>query len=219
MRYVERFLVLGMAGLFVAGCATTSTPSKPARPQSATPSAVARPAPRPAPEPPVSPDLQRDWNQALAYLKAGQNKEAEQALLALTRKAPTLSGPYANLGLLYQRAGRTKEAIAALEKAIDVNPSRPVYYNELGVLYRQEGKFDVARKQYRKALDVDPDFAPAHLNLAILYDLYMQEPKEALPHYQRYRDLMPGEATNVSKWIIELERRLQSGGKTAKGNG
>jgi Flp pilus assembly protein TadD len=167
----------------------------------------------------VAPELQREWNQALAHLQAGRTREAEQALLALTRKAPKLSGPYANLGLLYQRAGRTKEAIAALEKAIEVNPARAVYYNELGVLQRQEGKFDLARKQYRKALDVDPDYAPAHLNLAILYDLYLQEPKEALPHYQRYRELMPGEAATVSKWIVELERRLQGGKKPAKEGG
>jgi len=167
----------------------------------------------------VRPDLQRDWDAALAHMKAGRNREAERALLALTRKDPKMSGPYANLGLLYQRAGRTKEAIAALEKAIEVNPARPVYYNELAVLYRQEGKFDLARKQYRNALDVDPDYALAHLNLAILYDLYLQEPKLALPHFQRYRELVPADAATVSKWIVELERRIQGGGKKSAKEG
>lgn len=155
----------------------------------------------------MKPELQRAYDKALAQLAAGNSREAEAALLALTRQAPELSGPYANLGLLYRRAGRNAEAIAALERAIEVNPRRAVYYNELGIVYRQEGKFDMARRNYRKALDVEPDYAPAHLNLGILLDLYLQEPKQALPHFQRYRELVPGEASTVSKWIIEIERR------------
>jgi tetratricopeptide (TPR) repeat protein len=219
MRFVERFVYMACGLVLLVGCVTAPSPS-PKEPV-AKPPATVRPAVRPLPasEPPVNPDLQQDWNQALAHLQAGRTKEAEQGFLALTRRAPKLSGPYANLGLLYQRAGRTKEAIAALEKAIEVNPARAVYYNELGVIHRHEGQFDVARKQYRRALDVDPDFAPAHLNLAILYDLYLQEPKAALPHYQRYRELAPAEAATVTKWIVELERRIQSGGKPAKEGG
>jgi tetratricopeptide (TPR) repeat protein len=204
--------VLSARGMFalilllsVAGCATgPAAPSKP----SGKP-ATQKPAVQ-AVERPVRPELQQAYDQALAQMKAGHFKEAEQRLLALTRQAPELSGPYANLGLLYQRAGRNIEAIAALERAISITPKRAVYYNELGILYRREGKFDMAGKQYRKALDVDPDYAPAHLNVAILYDLYLQEPKEALPHYQRYQVLVPAEADTVKKWIIDLERRTGS---------
>jgi len=84
----------------------------------------------------------------------------------------------------------------------------------------QEGKFDDARRQYRKALDADPDYALAHLNIAILYDLYLQEPKEALPHYQAYQQLLPAEDGVVAKWIIELETPHTSSCKqTAKENG
>jgi Flp pilus assembly protein TadD len=160
-------------------------------------------------EAPVSPELQQAYNQSLAHLQAGRNKEAEQTLLALTQRAPELSGPHANLGIVYYRSGRTKEAIEALNRAIQLNPRRAVYYNELGIVYRQEGKFDDARRQYNKALDADPNYALAHLNIAILYDLYLQEPKEALPHYQRYQQLLPAEDAVVAKWIIELQRRTR----------
>ena len=171
-------------------------------------------------EAPVSPVLQQAYNRALAHVQAGRHKEAEQALLAMTKQAPELSGPYANLGVVYYRSGRTKEAIEALKRAIQVNPRRAVYYNELGIVYRQEGKFDDARRAYRKALDADPDYALAHLNIAILYDLYLQDPKEALPHYQRYQQLLPAEDGVVAKWIIELQRRLRSAGsKPPKENG
>jgi Flp pilus assembly protein TadD len=197
---------------FVTGCTTLSGERGAAAPATAK-------APAPV-EAPVSPALQQAYNQALAQLQAGHDKEAEQTLLALTKRAPELSGPYANLGIIYQRSGRTKEAIEALKRAIQLNPRRAVYYNELGIIYRQEGKFDDARRQYDKALDVDPNYALAHLNIAILYDLYLQEPKEALPHYQRYQQLLPAEDGVVTKWIIELQRRTNSAEKKPpKGNG
>lgn len=160
-------------------------------------------------EEPVNSVLQQAYDQALAHLKAGREKEAEQALRALAQRAPELSGPQANLGMLYRRTGRTKEAIEALNRAIRLNPRRAAYYNELGILYRQEGKFDDAKQQYLKAIEADAEYALAHHNLAILYDLYLQDPKKALPHYQRYQQLLPKEDSMVSKWIIDLERRTR----------
>jgi Flp pilus assembly protein TadD len=198
---------------FVHGCATPSAERSAAK--TSTPAKIAAPA-----EVPVSPALQQAYDQALAHAQAGRNKEAVQALLALTLRAPELSGTYANLGIIYQRSGRTKEAIEALKRAIQLNPNRAVYYNELGIVYRQDGKFDDARRQYKKALEADPNYALAHLNIAILYDLYLQEPKEALPHYQRYQQLLPAEDSVVAKWIIELQRRVRPAEiKQPKGNG
>lgn len=191
--------------LLVSGCATSPQEARVTSPS------AQKPAPRSATlvEKPVSPALQQAYDQALAQLKAGRDKEAEQALLALAQRAPELSGPYANLGMLYRRTGRTKAAIEALNRAIRLNPRRAAYYNELGILYRQEGKFDDAKQQYLKAIDADPDYALAHRNIAILYDLYLQDPKKALPHYQRYQQLLPKEDSLVTKWIIDLERRAR----------
>jgi Flp pilus assembly protein TadD len=187
--------------LAVTGCSTLPAAHAPA-----IPAATAKPATVVA-EAPVRPDLQRAYDQALALVRKGQTQEAEKQLLALTRQAPELSGPFANLGLLYRDAGRNVEAIAAFEHAIDVNPKHAVYYNELGISYRLEGKFDKARRSYRQAIDLDPGYAVAYLNLGILYDLYLQDPNAALPYYQHYLELMPSDAPTVSKWIIDLERR------------
>jgi len=217
VRCADRFAIGAvLLAALVTGCATPSGDRRSATPSAA--KAIAKPA-APA-EAPVSPALQQAYDHALAHLKAGRNKEAEQTLLALTQRAPELSGPHANLGIVYHRTGRTKAAIEALNRAIQLNPRRAVYYNELGIIYRQEGKFDDARRQYRKALDADPDYALAHLNIAILYDLYLQDPKEALPHYQRYQQLLPAEDGVVAKWIIELERRIRpAASKPPKENG
>jgi len=201
VRCADRFVIgTVLIAVLLGGCATPSGKRPSAAVVAAKPAVVA--------EAPVNPALQQAYDQALALLKAGRDKEAVQALLALAQRAPELSGPHANLGILYYRSGRTKEAIEALNRAIQLNPRRAMYYNELGIIYRQEGKFDDARRNYNKALDVDPDYALAHLNIAILYDLYLQEPKEALPHYQRYQQLLPAEDAVVTKWIIELQRRI-----------
>ena len=115
MRCADRYTI-GMLLLvvLVTGCATPAGDRR-----AGTPSASRAAAKTPAPvEAPVSPALQQAYDQALAHLRAGRDKEAEQALLALTQRAPELSGPHANLGVVYHRSGRTKEAIEALNRAL-----------------------------------------------------------------------------------------------------
>jgi len=122
-------------------------------------------------------------------------------------REPGLAGPHANLGILYARTGRPAQALESLKQAIRLNPDRAVYYNEIGMMSRREGKFDEARRYYAKALDLDPNYAYAHLNIGILYDLYLQDTAKAMQHYQRYRELTPSEAGTVTKWIADLQQR------------
>lgn len=157
-------------------------------------------------EPLVDAQWRHTYERALRYMKANRLADAERELTALTAKEPQLAGPYANLGIVYHRLGRPADAVRALARAIELNP-RAAYYNELGMLHRTEGRFDAAERAYLAALDLDPDYAYAHLNLGILYDLYIQRPEKALPHYERYQALEPGEADTVRKWIADLQRR------------
>lgn len=168
-------------------------------------------------EPKVDPQWRLSYEHALTQLQANHLPEAERELTALAARRPQLAGPYGNLGILYFRAGRTADAEKALEHAIALNP-RPEYYNELGMVQRTEGRFDAAERAYRHALELDPDYAYAHLNLGILYDLYLQTPDRALPHYERYQALAPGDAGTVGKWIVDLKRRTsQAADRRAKG--
>lgn len=176
------------------------------------------PAPnvKPAAEPVVDPQWRQAYEHAIGLMLADKLSEAERELAALAERQPTLAGPYANLGILYFRMGRTADAVKVLEYAIALNP-RPAYYNELGMVHRTEGRFDAAERAYRRALELDPDYAYAHLNLGILYDLYLQQPDRALPHYERYRVLVPGEAGTVEKWIADLKRRTSQAADRNKG--
>lgn len=170
-----------------------------------------------AAEPVVDSQWRQAYEHALGLMLANRPAEAERELTALAERQPKLAGPYANLGILYFRAGRAADAVKVLEHAIELNP-RAAYYNELGMVHRTEGRFDAAEQAYRRALELDPDYAYAHLNLGILYDLYFQQPDRALPHYERYRALVPGEAGTVEKWIADLKRRTSQAADRNKGD-
>ena len=167
-------------------------------------------------EPVVDPQWRQAYEHALGLMQANHLPEAERELTALATRRPQLAGPYANLGILYFRAGRAQDAAKALECAITLNP-RPAYYNELGMVRRTEGRFDAAEQAYQRALELDADYAYAHLNLGILYDLYLQQPDRALPHYERYQALAPSDAGTVGKWIADLKRRTSQAADRNKG--
>lgn len=194
----------------LAGCAAVKR-----APEAAT--AKAEPAAKPAvAEPTVPPQWRQVYAHALALMKANRWAEAERELTALMLREPELAGPHANLGIVYQRLGKTADARRALELAIELNP-RAAYYNELGMVHRTEGRFDAAERAYRRALQLDADYAYAHLNLGILYDLYLQEPGKALPHYEQYQALAPGEAGTIGKWIADLKRRASQAADQGRG--
>ena len=216
-RVVGDALRLATATLCVvtlAGCAWVSPATPPA---SGLSPAVTVTAQKPAlVEPVVNAESRQLYQQALAALRAGRYAEAERGLLAVVQREPTLAGPHANLGILYSHNGKPDKAIESLRQAIQLNPDRAAYYNELGMVYRREGKFDEARHSYSKAVEVDATYANAQLNLGILYDLYLHDPEKALQHYERYRELAPGEAAMVTKWIADLQQRGHAS-ESAKG--
>jgi Flp pilus assembly protein TadD len=79
--------------------------------------------------------------------------------------------------------------------------------NALGVALRREGRFADARLAYEEALTLDAQAALPHLNLAILHDLFLGDTARAQVLYQRYADLVPGEAAQVNRWLAELKAR------------
>jgi Flp pilus assembly protein TadD len=208
-------LAIAIACISLAACeALTLAPEEAPAP----PKAVKAEPPAPKAvevEPAVSPESKKLYEQALAALRAGRYPEAERALLAVVRREPRLSGPHANLGILYGRTSRPAQALESLREAVRLNPEHAAYYNELGLISRREGKFDDARRYYAKALDLDPNYAYAHLNMGILYDLYLQDAEKAMQHYQRYQELTPSETGTVTKWIADLQQRERA--RQAKG--
>jgi cellulose synthase operon protein C len=107
-------------------------------------------------------------------------------------------------------------ALEPLEAALAANPADAVVLNRLGVAYRRLGRFDEARAAYQQAIAADPASADAECNLAILFDLYRDDPAAALPHYERYQ-VLTGEAdARVGAWVAELRNRIALVQRTAE---
>ena len=92
----------------------------------------------------------------------------------------------------------------------------PAVQNQLGVQKRQAGQFAAAQAAYERALALDPNYADAERNLAILHDLYLDNPSAALPHFERYQLLTQGADTQVAAWVAELKARIAAVTRTAE---
>jgi tetratricopeptide (TPR) repeat protein len=156
---------------------------------------------------PIPARAAQQYAQALQFMKSGRNTDAELEFKELTVGYPELTGPHLNLGLLYMRDSRWSEAEATFKAALERSPANPVAGNELGIVERKLGKFAEAEAAYQRTIAAEPNYAPAHLNLGVLYDLYLAQPQKALTEFERYIEIA-GENKQVAGWVVELRKRV-----------
>ncbi len=120
---------------------------------------------------------------------------------------------------MYLRDSRLPEAETAFKAAVELSPNNPIAGNELGIALRKLGKFTEAEAAYQRAIAAEPNYAPAHLNLGVLYDLYLAEPQKALEQFERYIEIA-GENKQVAGWVMELtQARRRAGASGQEGAG
>ena len=146
---------------------------------------------------------------ANGLLKGGNLKGAGMKFRMLTEKYPSLSGPWVKLGAIAENNEKYDEAIEYYKKAISVNKNNVNAYIVLALLQRRQGYFSDAHNTYLDALGVWRDFPEAHLNLAILYDLYLNRAEEAQKHYEAYYFLGGEKDEKVHKWLVEVKQRTR----------
>jgi tetratricopeptide (TPR) repeat protein len=160
-----------------------------------------------APDAPIPPRAAQQYSQALQLMKSGRTTDAELEFQQLTVAYPQFAGPQLNLGLLYLHDSRLPEAEAAFKAALQTTPASAIAGDELGIVERKLGKFSDAEAAYLRAIAAEPNYAPAHLNLGVLYDLYLSEPQKALEQFERYIEIA-GENKQIAGWVIELRKRV-----------
>ena len=161
----------------------------------------------------AQPDFRISKKTANAYnlaLQKMREKNYDTAILEMQSVAEMdqrISGPWVNIGVAHKQLGNVEKAKAAFEKALRINPKNPYALNQLAIIKREEGAFEVAEKLYLQALTTYPDYKNAHLNLAILCDVYLRKIDCALGHYQEYLALSGGQDKQVIAWMSQLKKQ------------
>jgi tetratricopeptide (TPR) repeat protein len=153
-----------------------------------------------------------EFARALGLMRGSDATAAILEFQVMTQSYPDLPGPYTNLGLLYRNQNQLAESEAALAKATERASWDAQTWTEYGVTLRLAGKFPEARAAYEKALAANSSYAPAHRNLGVLLDLYLDDSLQAQTELETYKQLT-NEDKPVSGWIAELKGRNRATGK------
>jgi Flp pilus assembly protein TadD len=205
-----------LAGWLI-GCASVPHPDGPAAPNKAVKESS-------GPTILVKGDLRSNYQQGLSYLDQGQLDNAQRVFESLAQSHPDRMELRNALGVLYRRRGWIEKAIGEYQRAITLSAKSPAVaseqagasevYNNIAIAYREHGEFKKAEESYRKAIGLNPNLASAYYNLGVLYDLYLNRPREAVRFYQDYEKLV-GKNETVDIWIMDLEKRAARGVENA----
>jgi tetratricopeptide (TPR) repeat protein len=163
----------------------------------------------------VPPQAQTMYERAVAAMASGDALEAQLRFQEFLLQYPDFPGAHVNLAILFSNNGDDAAAEASIADALILDAQHPAALNQLGMLRRRQGNFAEAEAAYLKAVTAQPDYALAHYNMGVLNELYLQRLDIALQYFQRYQELS-GENKQVTRWIVDLERRIDRDQRTAK---
>jgi tetratricopeptide (TPR) repeat protein len=145
--------------------------------------------------------------EARRALDAEQWDRAETVLTQLVEAEPSLSGPRVLLGDIALGRADLELAHDFYVQAIRVNSDNVNAYLRLAYVQRRQGEFLQAQNTYARLLALWPDFPEAHLNLAVLYDLYLNHPIRAQRHMEAFQFLTGERDDQVRQWLAEIRGR------------
>ncbi|MCK4305892.1 MAG: tetratricopeptide repeat protein, partial [Candidatus Eisenbacteria sp.] len=111
---------------------------------------------------------QARFHDGIAWAKAGNVAEAENALRDALRLDPNLAVARTNLANLLSGRGDADEARGAYERAIAADPRNAMTWTNLASLYLEAGHLTAADSIVTRALEIDPDFSDALRVLGVI---------------------------------------------------
>lgn len=105
----------------------------------------------------------------LAYIKLGNDSQAEQQFNNAIQQAPNDAVAYLQLGQLYGRTERLDKAAEAFKTAIHLQPQAAQGYQHLAAITAAQGRPEEAINHFQHAIRLDPQLLSAHNDLGTLY--------------------------------------------------
>jgi len=158
----------------------------------------------------LSPKNKADYKLALSQIKRKSWQDAIVLLDEVIAQSPNFSKAYLNKALSLYHLKQFDLAILTLQAEEKVNGVNPFRSNLQGVIAREQGQFNESETYYKKALTTWPDYPEAHLNIAVLFELYRGMFVKAKTHYQAYLLLKPNDQ-KTKLWLAGLEMKIASG--------
>ena len=154
---------------------------------------------------------EHEYQQGIDALSTRDLDKAKRLFGQFIQKNPSLSGAYVNLALIAFREEDYEKANNLVDQAINLNPQQAPAYHSRAQLHLKNGEIKPARQDYLKAIELRPGYTNAHYNLALLYDVFLQELALAIEHYSIYLSLLDKEDQTTQEWINHLRNTLENG--------
>lgn len=154
---------------------------------------------------------QEKFEQGIEAMSVRDYSTAQRIFSEFVRENPQMAGAYTNLALIHFENEEYDQALKLVEQAIELNNRQSQAYNLRAQLSIINGEVLEARDDYLKAIELNPQYTNAQYNLALLYDVYLQDVKLALQHYEIYMSLITLPDETTQSWIEHLQRTLNNG--------
>ncbi|QCF26251.1 tetratricopeptide repeat protein [Hydrocarboniclastica marina] len=158
---------------------------------------------------PLTAEQDQQLSRARGAWAEGDLESARQILDSLLAIRPDHPDVMTNAAIVAREQGRREASRTLLEEALKVAPGHRVASNNLGLMLAETGEFADARKVLVRAVQRYPEEPSLHYNLAVIYELYVQDLAKALEHYKQYQSLLDEPDAQVEGWIVDLERRVE----------
>ncbi len=181
-----------------------ATPADPtAKPVSTAATAPAAPAFN-IPKPPARANA--EFTRALTLMRGSDPTQAILEMQVLTQSYPDLPGPYANLGVLHRNANQLRRVGSCAGQGHRARGLGCADLDRIRPHAAPGGQVRRGARRLRNAIKANPSYAPAHRNLGVLLDLFLDDPLTAQTELETYKTLT-GEDKPVSGWLAELRSR------------
>lgn len=148
------------------------------------------------------------YKSGLIALNNNEDATAENIFNEFLQDTPELAGPYTNLALIHFKRQEYEQSLELVNKALIRNPEQAQAYQLRAQILVTKRKINEAKKDYIKAVELKPDYINAHYNLALLYDIYLQEITLAINHYEIYLSLIKAPDETTQEWVNHLKGSL-----------